>query len=158
MAHQQLKEKVIRFLKSDTIAVCGVSAQSEGKEANAIFNKLKDAGHKVIPVNPKTDRAEGVTCYPSVRDIPEQVEAVMIVTPPSVALSIVKECYQEGIQNVWMHRSLGGGSVSQEAVDFGESKGMNVIGGACPMMFVEPVDFAHKCIRGIAGLVGKLPK
>ena len=31
-----------------------------------------------------------------------------------------------------------------------------VIPGGCPMMFCEPVDFEHKCMRGTLRLIGSL--
>ena len=39
----------------------------------------------------------------------------------------------------------------------GENK-IKIIPGGCPMMFVEPVDFGHKCIRWFTGLTGGTPK
>jgi hypothetical protein len=33
-----------------------------------------------------------------------------------------------------------------------------IISGGCPMMFCQPVDFGHKCMRWILNLTGGLPK
>jgi len=61
---------------------------------------------------------------------------------------------------VWMHQSLmmAGTSVSQDAVEFCHENDIAVIAGACPMMYCEPVDFGHKCMRWVLRLVGGLPK
>jgi hypothetical protein len=63
-----------------------------------------------------------------------------------------------GIKRVWLHRSLDGGSTSPEAVDYRRSAGISVIPGACPMMFCEPGDLGHRCIRWILRLPRKLPR
>jgi hypothetical protein len=56
-----------------------------------------------------------------------------------------------------MHRSFGGGSVSAAAVEYGRAHGVEVLAGGCPLMFCGKVDPAHKCIRWLLGMTGKLP-
>jgi hypothetical protein len=63
-----------------------------------------------------------------------------------------------GIKHVWFHRSFGQGSVAEEALSFCRDNDITVIPGGCPMMFVEKVDFGHKCMRWFLGLTGGLPK
>jgi hypothetical protein len=36
--------------------------------------------------------------------------------------------------------------------------GAMVIPGSCPMMHLEPIDVAHRCMRGVLSLTGTLPK
>jgi len=57
-----------------------------------------------------------------------------------------------------MHRSFGQGSVDDEAVKSGQELGLTVIPGSCPMMFCEPVDIAHKCMRWFLRVSGKEAK
>jgi hypothetical protein len=63
-----------------------------------------------------------------------------------------------GISRVWLHRSFGQGSVSDPAVVFCRDNNINVIPSGCPMMFCEPVDFGHKCMRWPLNLTGGLQK
>jgi len=35
---------------------------------------------------------------------------------------------------------------------------VDVVAGGCPMMFCGKIDPAHRCIRWILGVVGKLPE
>jgi hypothetical protein len=56
-----------------------------------------------------------------------------------------------------IHRSFGQGSVSQAAVEHCREHGIAVIPGGCPMMFAEPVDWGHKCMRWLLGVTGGLP-
>lgn len=60
-----------------------------------------------------------VRSYPNLAAIPGGVEAVVIGTRPERALGTVRECESLGITQVWMHRSVGVGSVSREATDYG---------------------------------------
>jgi predicted CoA-binding protein len=152
-----LKEAAKDFLSQRRFAVAGVS-RSPNQAANLIFRKLRDAGCEVCPVNPKATEVEGTTCYPDLASLPHPVDALVIATPPSAAESLVDQCTTVGIKRVWLHRSFGEGSVSTEAVEACRRHGIRVIPGACPMMFCEPVDMGHKCMRWIAKLTGKLPK
>ena len=62
-----------------------------------------------------------------------------------------------GIERVWLHRSFGQGSYSDEAVEVARDAGIQIIPGSCPMMHCQPVDVGHKCIRWMLGATGKLP-
>ena len=145
------------FLAQKRIAVAGVS-RSEKEAANLIYRKLRDAGYEVFAVNPKAEQVEGDPCFPDLKSIPGKVDGVVISTPPDVAEEIAKECAEVGVSRVWMHRSFGTGSVSEAATKYCEEKGIAVIPGGCPMMFCEPVDFGHKCMRWVLRLTGGLPR
>jgi uncharacterized protein len=71
----------------------------------------------------------------------------MMVTHPDMAAKVIRECADLGIRNVWLHRSFGQGSVSEEAVAECERHNINCLIGGCPMMYCEPVDFGHRCTR-----------
>jgi hypothetical protein len=149
-----LKEAAQEFLAQKRIAVAGVSRQGDAA-ANAIFKKLRQTGHEVFPVNPNATEVEGERCYPNLAAIPGGVDGVVLATPPSAAVSLVRECSALGIKRVWLHRSFGQGSVDDEAVRLGAELGLNVIPGSCPMMFCEPVDVAHKCLRWFLQVSGQ---
>ena len=152
-----LKESVNDFLAQERIAVAGVSRSGDAA-ANLIYKKLRDAGFQVFPVNPNAEEVEGDTCYANISSIPQGVDGVVIATQPQVTDQIVRECADAGVSRIWMHRSFGTGSVSDEAVNYCREKNITVIPGGCPMMFCEPVDFGHKCMRWILNLTGGLPK
>lgn len=153
-----LQDKVDAFLAQKRIAVAGAS-RSGNSPGNIIYKKLKSQGYEVFPVNPNAGTIGGETCYPDVKSIPGGVEGVVIVAKPEVTEAIVEGCAEAGVQRIWMHRSFefAGSSVSEKAVALCEEKGIEVIAGACPMMFCEPVDVPHKCLRGFLRLTGALP-
>lgn len=150
-------EVVSDFLAQKRIAVVGVS-RSGDQAANSVYKKLRDAGYQVFPVNPKAKEIEGDPCYADLKSIPGGVDGVVIATRPQVTDQIVRECAEANISRVWMHRSFGEGSVSSEAVNFCRENNITIIPGGCPLMFCEPIDFGHKCIRWILNMTGGLPK
>lgn len=156
------------FLAQKRIAVAGVSRTREDA-ANHIYRKLRDTGYQVYPVNPNTDTFDGAPCYPDLAALPEPVDGVVIVTRPDTAEAIVQQCIEQGVQRVWMHCSMGSHpprfarnmaasvtSVSEKAAALCREHGITVIAGGCPMWYLAPVDFGHKCMRGTLRLFGGL--
>ena len=96
--------------------------------------------------------------YPDLSSIPGGVEAVVIATRPEHAEATVREAANLGMTKVWMHRSMGAGSVSPPAVSLGRELGMVVIDGGCPLMFGPTADGGHKVMCALLKLTGKVPR
>lgn len=147
---------VSEFLSGKRIAVIGVS-RSSGQPANLIYRTLRSRGYEVFAVNPAADSVEGDPCYGDVNDLPKPIDGAVVVTPAAAAAGVVEACAKAGIQRVWLHRSFGEGSVSEDAVRVGREHGVQVLAGGCPMMYSEPVDLGHRCMRWFLGFGGRLP-
>lgn len=153
----KLREAVEDFLAQKRIAVAGVSRDPK-QPANLVYRTMRKAGYDVFAVNPNAVEVEGDTCYRDLSSIPGGVDAVVIATPPAVSKQVVADCAALGISRVWLHRSFGADSVSDEAVAPGREHGMTTIAGGCPMMFVPGADVGHRCMRLILNVTGGLPK
>jgi uncharacterized protein len=154
-----LKERIDDFLAQRRIAVAGVSAKRD-LPGNLIYRKLKGAGYQVAAIIPGADRFEGDPCYPDLAAIPGGVDGLVIATRPELTTKLVQQAVELGIQRVWLHESLihGGTSVSPEAVALCREHSIRLIGGACPMMYVAPVDFGHRCMAWMMKMTGGMPK
>jgi predicted CoA-binding protein len=141
-----LPDSIADFLQGKRIAVAGVSRGGQAA-SNAIFRKLRGAGYETLPVNPAASEVESVRCFPDLGSIPGPVDGVVIATHPKVSVDLVRQCADHGIGRVWLHRSFGQGSVSDEAVRECQDRGIRCIVGGCPLMYCEPVDVGHRCIR-----------
>jgi predicted CoA-binding protein len=153
-----IKDAAGRFLAHRRIAVTGVSHDPKGHGSNVVYQRLKQRGYEVFAVNPNADSVEGDPCYPSLPAIPGGVEAVVIATSPAHAEATMHECVEMGIAEVWMHRSFGGGSVSDPATAYGREHGVTVIDGGCPLMFEPTADGAHKAMCVLLTWFGKVPR
>lgn len=150
-------ESVARFLEGKRIAVAGVSRRGD-VAANAVLKKLRAGGYEVFPLNPKAETVEGVRCYTDIASVPGVLDGVVIATHPGVSASIVRQCRERGVTRVWFHRSFGDGSVSEEAVRECARLGVDCIVGGCPLMFCEPVDVVHRCMRWWLQRSGRVPR
>jgi predicted CoA-binding protein len=150
-------DTVAQFLSGRRIAVAGVSRES-GQAANAVYRKLLDSGHEALPINPNASEVEGVRCYPDVGSIPGPIDGVVVATHRDVAADLVRQCADHGVRRVWFHRSFGQGSVSEEAILECRARGIECIVGGCPLMYCEPVDLGHRCMRWWLGRQGRIPR
>jgi len=155
---RRIGEAASEFLAKKRIAVTGVSRHPEGHGGNVVYERLRERGYQVFAVNPNAEVVEGDASYPDLRSIPGGVEAVVICTRPELAEATVRECAALGIQHVWMHRSMGAGSVSRPAAEYGRARGIGVIEGGCPLMFEPVSDGAHKVMRFVFTLTGAVPR
>jgi predicted CoA-binding protein len=153
----QIPESDATFLRGRRIAVAGVSRQPN-QAANAVFRKLQSAGYEVFPINPNATELEGAKCYRDVGAVPLPLDGVVVATAPAVAAQIVRQCADHGVRWVWFHRSFGTGSVSDDAVRECGAQGIACIVGGCPLMFCEPVDVGHKCMKWWLQRQGRVPR
>jgi predicted CoA-binding protein len=152
-----LRDAAEEFLSHRRIAVAGVSRDPE-QPANIIFRRLRDSGHEVYAINPNIDTVEDAPCYASVTALPVRVDGVVIVTAPEVAPAIVEDCAVAGIARVWLHRGMGRGSSSEEAVEIARERGIAVIPGGCPNMFGATSDVGHRCMRTCLSACHRIPR
>ena len=152
----KMPSRVAEFLAGKRFAVAGVSRQPQ-QAANAVYRKLRNSGFEVFPVNPNAAEVEGVRCYPNLASISGSIDGVVVATHPDKALEIVRQCGEQGVRQVWFHRSFGRGSVSGEAVEECKTRGIQCIVGGCPLMYCEPVDLGHRCFRWWLGRSGRAP-
>jgi predicted CoA-binding protein len=152
-----LKAAAEEFLAQKRIAVAGVS-RDEKQPANLIYRRLRDTGHEVFAVNPNATQVEGDQCYGTVGAIPGGVDGVVVVTPPEAVTEVVANCAEAHVPRVWLHRGIGPGSSSPEAVAFCHEHGISVIPGGCPNMFGATSDPAHRCMCAMLKMTGKIPR
>lgn len=154
----RLRQAAEQFLSHRRIAVTGVSRDPASHGGNVVYTRLRDRGYEVFAVNPNADTVEGDPCFTDLTSIPGGVDAVVIATRPSIADDTMRECVELGIGQVWMHRSMGGGSVSETAATYGREHGVQVIDGGCPLMFEPCSDPGHKAMRHVFTWTGAVPR
>jgi predicted CoA-binding protein len=146
------------FLSHRRIAVTGVSRDPANHGGNIVYTRLRERGYDVAAVNPNAETVEGDPCYPNLHSVPGSVEAVVIATSAQHADATMHEAVDMGISDVWMHRSFGPGSVSDNATAYGREHGVTVIDGGCPLMYGPTSDGGHRFMCRLLTWTGKVPR
>jgi predicted CoA-binding protein len=150
------KHAIDTFLSCRRLAVVGVSRDPRDF-SRSVFRAFVERGYDAVPVNPKGGEAEGRPCARSLREVEPPVEGALLMTPPPATLEAVRDCAEAGVRRVWMHRGAGQGAVHPEAVALCREKGIEVVDGECPFMFLPGTGFAHGVHRFFRRLAGRLP-
>ena len=118
------------ILEQKNIAVVGMS-KNEGKPAHFVPKYLIEHGYNVIPVNPTITEVLGRKSYPSIADIPDNVDVVDVFrrsedVPPVVNDAINKK----GIKVIWMQSGI----YNEEAERKAKENGIDVVFNRCMMV------------------------
>ena len=84
------------------IAIIGASTD-RNKFSNKAVRAYFQKGWEVFPVNPKYEKIEGLTCYPTLLGIPGDVDVVSFYVPPFVGEEIAKELPKKNVQKVYLN-------------------------------------------------------
>jgi predicted CoA-binding protein len=119
-----------KILEQKNIAVVGMS-KNEGKPAHFVPKYLIEHGYNVIPVNPTITEVLGRKSYPSIADIPDNVDVVDVFrrsedVPPVVNDAINKK----GIKVIWMQSGI----YNEEAERKAKENGIDVVFNRCIMV------------------------
>ena len=119
------------FLSAPAIAVIGASEDPD-KYGHKCYACLLNHGLKAYPVNPRARTILGNPAYPDLASLPEKVESISVITPPSVTEKIMHDAIALGVKNVWMQP----GAESRSAIENGLNAGLNIIAEG-PCLLVE---------------------
>ena len=87
-----------RLFSPDRVAVVGATPR-EGSVARAIVENLAAFEGSVVGVNPNYDEVCGVECVDSIGEAGE-IDVAVIVVPPQLALSAIREAGETGVRNL----------------------------------------------------------
>ncbi len=118
-----------------SVAVVGASA-TPNKAGYNILHNLLTLGYEgqVYPVNPKAGQILGLEAYPTVDQIPHQVETAIIATPAQAAVDVMRDCARKGVKAVIIISSgfseggEDGRRLENEVMKIAHQAGMRVVG------------------------------
>jgi uncharacterized protein len=125
MDTQDISKKEL-LLSSKVIAIVGLSPK-EDKPSNTVAKYLKDAGYKVIPVNPGYDEILGETCYHSLADINEKIDIVDIFMRADIIMPVVDEAVRIKPKCIWLQLGI----VNEEAKKAAENNNITFFMDVC---------------------------
>jgi acetyltransferase len=85
----------------ETVAVIGATDREGSVGRTLLWNLISSPfGGIVYPVNPRRRSVLGIRAYPSIKDIPDQVDLAIIATPAPTVPDLVKDCAEAGVKGV----------------------------------------------------------
>jgi acetyl coenzyme A synthetase (ADP forming)-like protein len=126
------------FFVPNAVAVVGAS-RDPGSIGHRTMRAVVEGGFRgpIFPVNPKADAILGHTAYPSVCELPQQVDLAVIAVPRAAVLGVVVDCAARGVRAVVVITAgfaevHGDGPALQQALlEKVRGHGMRLIGPNC---------------------------
>jgi len=94
-----VKEALDKILMPRSVAVVGAS-KDPFKWGNMLLKAILKSGFegRVYPINPKEKEIEGLPCYPTVKDVPDDIDMAIIVVPARIVPMIFKDLAEKGVK------------------------------------------------------------
>jgi acyl-CoA synthetase (NDP forming) len=136
------------LLTPRSVALVGASDDPTriGGRPLAFFKNLGYEG-KIFPVNPNRDKVQGIDAYPSLADINDEIDFVLVAVPAKGVLDVMRQAIDKRAKTVMIFSSGFGemsdeGQVMQDELSrLSRESGVRVIGPNCLGVFNSAINF-----------------
>ncbi len=160
------------FFEPRSVAIVGAS-RTPGKPGHVTLQNFisnKQAGKfkgEIYPVNPSAEEILGLKCYPSVKDIPGDVDLAVVIVPAKFVPQVMRDCGEKGVKAAIIisagFSEVGNVELEEEVKRIAQGYGIRVIGpnglgvldtfSGVDTMFVPE----HKDLKGRPALASPRP-
>ena len=167
-AHDILKQgsnPLDPFFTPRNVAIIGATENPGSVGRTTLWNLISSPfGGAVFPVNPKRPSVLGIKAYPTVKDIPAEVDLAVICTPPKSIPGLIRDCGEIGIKAAvvisagFKEAGEEGKQLEQDLLIEAKKAGIRIIGPNCLGVMVPPTGINATFASGMArsGSVGFL--
>jgi predicted CoA-binding protein len=114
---------------AETIAVVGLSSNPM-RASHGVAEYLKNAGYRIIPVNPNETEVFGEKAYARLEDVPEPVDIVDVFRRAEEVAAVADSAIRIGAKVLWMQLGI----ENAEAAERGLAAGLVVVEDSCLMV------------------------
>jgi acetyltransferase len=126
------------FFKPRSIAIIGASNHALSIP-NRIMTNLMDYGFPgpIYPVHPKHAEVKGLAAYPTIEDVPDEVDLAHIIVRNTLVPEVVRQCGRKGVRGVIINTSgfketgPEGQALEEEVRAAGREAGLRLWGPNC---------------------------
>ena len=119
-------ETIQSIFQMKSIAVVGMSPKPE-RPSHYVAMYMKEKGYDIIPVNPGHKKIAGMTCYPSLLEIPYKIDVVDVFRRPEHVLPIAELAVEICAKALWLQDTV----INVEAAEIAEKAGLLVVMNDC---------------------------
>jgi predicted CoA-binding protein len=119
-------DEIRKIYSLKNIAVVGMSKNPD-KAAHYVPKYLHDHGYNIIPVNPTATEILGKKCYPSLLDIPVEIDIVDVFRPSEQVKPVIEESIKIKPKVIWLQEGIH----NLEAETIAQKSGIKVVFNRC---------------------------
>ncbi|MFC5263857.1 acetate--CoA ligase family protein [Kribbella qitaiheensis] len=97
-SQEEIQTAMTRIMKPRAVAVIGASNEA-GKIGNSVMKNLVNGGYQgeIYPINPKGGEVLGLKAFPSITDVPGDVDVAVFAVPAKFVAGALEQCGQKGV-------------------------------------------------------------
>lgn len=115
-----------RMLQGKRIAVVGLS-DDPSRPSYGVASYLRRMGKEIIPVNPTCPTIMGLKSYPSLEEVPGEIDVVDVFRRPEYCPDVVRSAVKVGAKGVWLQSGI----ISPEAERIAREAGIDFVQDRC---------------------------
>jgi len=131
-------KRIESIMNPESIAVVGATDRP-GSVGQAVFTNILNAGYRGVlyPVNPRARSVHSVRAYPTLADIPGEVDMAVIIVPANLVSSIAEQAADKKIKGIVVitsgFKEIGGHGkeLQDELKTLVQERGLRLIGPNC---------------------------
>ena len=121
-----------------TVGLIGATEKQGSVGRTILWNLLSSPfGGTVYPINPNRPNVLGIKAYKSIKDVPEQVDLAVIVTPAPTVPGVIADCVDAGVRGAIVisagFKEIGapGAELERQVLEHARRGQMRIIGPNC---------------------------
>ncbi len=145
------------FFSPRTVAVLGATENTGSMGRTVLWNLFTNPfGGTIFPVNPERSSVLGIQAYPSIADVPEQIDLAVLTTPPETIPDLISECSDAGVKGAivvsagFKECGPAGLKLEEEILKNAKRGGLRVIGPNCLGVMCPPTGLNASFAVGMA--------
>ncbi len=116
-----------KALSMTRIAVVGLS-DDPARPSSEVARYLMEHGFEIIPVNPKVKEVLGLKSYPSLLEVPGEIDVVDVFRRPEFVPQVIDEAIARKARVVWLQEGI-----TSPALERARAAGLIAIEDKCMM-------------------------
>ena len=132
-SQEEILASMNRIMRPRAIAVIGASNEA-GKIGNSVMKNLVNGGYQgdIYPINPKAGDILGLKAFPSITDVPGDVDVAVFAVPAKFVAGALEQCGRKGIAGAILIPSgfaeTGEQELQDEVVGIAKKHGVRILG------------------------------
>ena len=131
---------LVNFFNPKNIAIIGASREEEkpGYVITKILLDNKNKGlikGKIYPINPFAKRILNLECYPTVLEVPTQIDLAIIIVPAKIVPKVLDECGRKNIKAVIIitagFSEIGNKELEDKVIQIAKKYNIRILGPNC---------------------------
>ncbi len=150
------------IFRPETVALIGATDKVGSVGRTVMRNVIGSPfGGTVYPVNPNRPNVLGIKAYPSISEVPEQIDLAVIVSPAPTVPGIMRECAEAGVEAAivvsagFKEAGEEGAELERQVLEEARRGRMRVVGPNC-LGVMSPVSGLNATFAGSMALPGNV--